>query len=76
DAAQRALVDQPVRPPNVGFYLRGEEFTLEIEDFLGTCLQRSLHIDAAACAGTTPMLADGCEVDRLIDEIARKAGLK
>jgi len=72
----RALIDVPVQPQNVGFYLRGEEFSLELEDFLGTCIGRNLHVDETLPSDTTASLRDGCEVDRLIDEIARKAGLK
>jgi predicted dehydrogenase len=66
----------PVRPANVRFYLRGEEFSLELEDFLGTCLDRNLHIDPEAPTDTAPQLADGAAVDALIDQIARKTGLK
>jgi len=69
------LAAQP-RPLNVGFYLRGEEFSLELEDFIGTCLGRNLHVDAEVPEGITPRLLDGYEVDRMIDAIARKVGLK
>lgn len=75
--AEQAELERPVRQPNVGFYLRGEEFSLEIEDFLSGCLGRDLRADAVAAAGRRPPdLDDGCEVDALIDAIARKAGLK
>ena len=73
---ERARIGVSVQPPNVGFYLRGEEFSLEIEDFLSTCLGRKMHVDASVPTDITPQLADGFEVDRLIDAIARKAGLK
>jgi predicted dehydrogenase len=76
DDAARADLMQHVRPPNVGFYLRGEEFSLEMQDFLGACLGRSLHVDPDSPEGVTPTLEDGYQVDRLIDVIARKAGLK
>lgn len=76
DADARAVLSMPIQPPNVGFYLRGEEFSLEMEDFLGACLHRSLHVDPHLPANVTPTLEDGYEVDRLIDAIARKAGLK
>lgn len=69
------LAAQP-RPLNVGFYLRGEEFSLELEDFIGTCLGRNLHVDPEVPAGITPRLVDGYEVDRMIDAIARKVDLK
>ncbi|MFC6639858.1 Gfo/Idh/MocA family oxidoreductase [Sulfitobacter sp. JBTF-M27] len=74
--ASRCELDQPSRPPNVGYYLRGEEFSLELEDFLGTCLGTSVHVDSNLPRDVTPKLEDGYAVDRLIDEIARKAGLK
>ncbi len=73
---QRAEVDLTVQPANVGFYLRGEEFSLELEDFLGLCGYGEQRVDHAFPADTTAHLADGREVDRLIDQIARKAGLK
>ncbi|OZA19374.1 MAG: hypothetical protein B7Y02_00785 [Rhodobacterales bacterium 17-64-5] len=74
--AVRDELDAPVRQPNVGFYLRGEEFSLEIEDFLTACLGRDFHVDPACRNGKAPDLADGFEVDALIDAIAGKAGLK
>jgi scyllo-inositol 2-dehydrogenase (NADP+) len=72
----RAQVDVPVQPQNVGYYLRGEEFSLELEEFLGVCVGRYLGGDESLADDTTPRLKDGCAVDQLIDEIARKAGLK
>ena len=72
----RQSIDSPIRPTNVTYYLRGEEFSLELEEFLGTCVGRQLSMDDSIPASTTARLVDGCEVDRLIDEIARKAGLK
>ena len=75
-AAKRLSIDVPIRPYNVAYYLRGEEFSLELEEFLGACVGRRLSIDDSIPASTTPRLEDGFEVDRLIDEIARKAGLK
>lgn len=76
DASMRAELEIPPRQANVGFYLRGEEFSLEMEDFIGTCLGNSMHIDPDLPTGVTPKLADGYAVDHLIDEIAEKAGLK
>jgi len=73
---RRYEIDTPIRPSNVAYYLRGEEFSLELEEFLGTCVGRRLSVDDNLPADTTARLEDGCEVDRLIDEIARKAGLK
>jgi hypothetical protein len=71
-----AQIDMPVQPRNVGYYLRGEEFSLELEEFLSKGLGLRLSVDKALPTDITPLLKDGCEVDRLIDEIARKAGLK
>lgn len=75
-AEVRQQIDRPVQAPNVGYYLRGEEFSLEIEAFLAQCLRRPVHVDATVPTDITARLQDGYEVDRLIDEIARKAGLK
>jgi predicted dehydrogenase len=76
DLEARAAIDLPVHPKNVGFYLRGEEFSLELEDFLGACFGRNLHVDASIPNDITPRLKDGYEVDLLINKIACKAGLR
>lgn len=73
---KRQEIDAPIRPSNVAYYLRGEEFSLELEEFLGTCVGRRLSVDDTLPADITARLEDGCEVDRLVDVIARKAGLK
>jgi scyllo-inositol 2-dehydrogenase (NADP+) len=72
----RHKIDAPIRPSNVAYYLRGEEFSLELEEFLGTCIGRRLSVEDTLPVDITARLDDGCEVDRLIDEIAGKAGLK
>lgn len=71
----RAQIDVPVKPQNVGYYLRGEEFSLELEEFLSACVGTRLGVDWSP-DNITARLKDGYEVDRLIDEVARKAGLK
>ncbi|MFN6005928.1 MAG: Gfo/Idh/MocA family protein [Paracoccaceae bacterium] len=76
DEASRAAIESHAQPPNVGFYLRGEEFSLELEDFLGRCLNKTLHVDPDAPTGITPTLQDGFAVDQLIHDIAEKADLK
>lgn len=76
DHEARAKIESNIQPPYVGFYLRGEEFSLEMEDFLGHCLNRSLHVDPNSVVGITPTLYDGFAVDRLIHDIAEQAGLK
>jgi scyllo-inositol 2-dehydrogenase (NADP+) len=73
---KRLEIDTPIRPSNVAYYLRGEEFSLELEEFLGTCVGRRFGVDDTIPKDTTARLKDGCEVDRIIDEIARKVGLK
>lgn len=75
-AAAQAQIDLSVQPANVAYYLRGEEFSLELEDFLEMCGQAGMHVAPSLPDGVTATLADGCEVDRLIDLIASKAGLK
>ncbi len=76
DPSARSEIEAWNGPHNVGFYLRGEEFSLEMEDFISTCLGESFHIDPNVPDDITPGLDDGYEVDRLIDEISRKTGLK
>ena len=73
---EKALIEESIFPLNVGFYLRGEEFSLELEDFLGSCFKSNFHVDSHLPSGITPRLVDGVEVDSLIDKIARKVGLK
>jgi predicted dehydrogenase len=73
---KRLEINAPIRPSNVAYYLRGEEFSLELEDFLENCVGQRLSVDRAIRNGTAALLEDGCEVDRLIDVIARKACLK
>lgn len=69
-------VEAYVRPMNVKYYLRGEEFSLEIAEFLETCTSQKMVDPGARHTHTVPTLHDGYEVDRLIDLIASKAGLK
>ncbi len=76
NADLRNKLDEQIRPSNVAYYLRGEEFSLELEEFLGVCVGRRLSVDDTLPVDTTAGLDDGCEVDRLINEIAGKAGLK
>jgi predicted dehydrogenase len=72
----RRLIEAPVLPRNVDFYLRGEEFSLQLEEFLTKCEARRVDRAADESSGQAATLMDGCEVDQLIDAIARKAGLK
>jgi predicted dehydrogenase len=71
----KAQLYAPLQPPSVIYYLRGEEFSLQLEIFVkATRSDPALevkHLPSEAAA----TLADGLEVDRLIREIAGKAGL-
>lgn len=73
DADARALLTAPTLPYPVGFYLRGEEFTLQLETFLerisGQPFLRA-PIDKTLAAD----LEDGWAVDCLIRDIARLGG--
>lgn len=63
-------------PPKVGFYLRGEEFSLQLEAFLEHCLQRKFRVEGDFGVGSQALIGDGVAVDILIDSIATKAGLQ
>jgi predicted dehydrogenase len=69
-------IDLSSTTAEVNFYLRGEEFSLEIEDFLEHCLRKKIMKKDSISKDTTPLLRSGYEVDRLIDVIAKKVGLK
>jgi len=66
----------PDVPPKVGFYLRGEEFSLQLETFLENCLNKSFRVDPDFGIGNQALIQDGVEVDILIDSIAKKVGLQ
>jgi predicted dehydrogenase len=67
--------DESHNPPNVDFYLRGEEFSLEVEEFIAACTKK--HFESRGLVdNTTPYLHSGCEVDRLINLISDLANLK
>jgi scyllo-inositol 2-dehydrogenase (NADP+) len=70
----QALLQAPVLPYPVGFYLRGEEFTLQLEIFLQHVLgQQMLRADIDPNIAAT--IQDGLAADRLINDIARLGGL-
>lgn len=69
-------ISKPEIPPKVGFYLRGEEFSLQLETFLENCLNRQYRVDYDFGVGHQARIKDGVEVDLLIDSIANKAGLQ
>jgi predicted dehydrogenase len=73
--SQRTQLRQPGVPSRVSFYLRGEEFTLQLEAFLEQCLGRQLRIDAEFGAVQPAGISDGLAVDTLIETIAQTAGI-
>jgi predicted dehydrogenase len=66
---------QSATPPKVTFYLRGEEYSLQLEEFLGRCLGRPLGAPPFGGFASPALLADGLAVDQLIVTLAQKAGL-
>jgi scyllo-inositol 2-dehydrogenase (NADP+) len=64
----------PTLPFPVSFYLRGEEFTLQLELFLERVLGRKF-MRADIDRGIAADLSDGEAVDRLIRDIAHMGGL-
>ena len=73
---EKQEINPPIVPNNVQFYLRGEEFSLEIEDFIGTCLGKQFPSKSALLPDTQPLLCAGCETDRLINQISNQAFIK
>ena len=73
---QRSQISQPLIPPKVSFYLRGEEYTLQLEDFIGRCMNHNYRVDHEFGLENGAQLKDGLEVDLLIESIAKKAGLQ
>lgn len=69
-------ISTPEVPPQVSFYLRGEEFSLQLETFLENCLNRNFRVDDKFGIGSQAHIQDGVAVDILIDSIATKAGLQ
>ena len=67
--AHQALLDAPVLPYQVNFYLRGEEFSLQLEIFLQRVLGRPL-LRADIDPGMAASVQDGLAVDSLIKDIA------
>ncbi len=63
-------------PPRVSFYLRGEEYSLQLEDFIGNCLKRDCRADHEFGLHNAAKLEDGMAVDKLIETISKKVGLQ
>ena len=62
-------------PVCVDFYLRGEEFSLQLEDFISLLSNNEFHKTKAPRERIAATLKDGYEVDMLLVKIAEKAGL-
>lgn len=73
---QKLVISTPEVPPRVSFYLRGEEFSLQLETFLENCLHRKFRVDDKFGIGSQAHIEDGVAVDGLIDSIATKVGLQ
>lgn len=73
-AGAQALLFEPLTPYPVNYYLRGEEYTLQLELFLERVLGRKL-LRAELPADLAATLQDGLEVDKLICAIASKGGM-
>lgn len=73
---ERGRIAALIVPPRVSFYLRGEEYTLQLEDFLSGCLQRPLRVEGGGGQVDPARLADGLAVDQLIETISEMAGLR
>ena len=74
-AEQKLVLSKPDMPPRVSFYLRGEEFSLQLETFLENCLHRKFRVDQFGI-GNQALIQDGVAVDILINSIATKVGLQ
>lgn len=66
---QMAQLQAPVLPYPVNFYLRGEEFSLQLEIFLQRVLGRPM-LRAGIDPDVAATIQDGLAVDRLIQDIA------
>ncbi len=73
---QITALSTPIIPPRVSFYLRGEEFTLQLEVFIEYCMRAKFRTDSTFAVGLQANISDGVAVDQLIDMIAKKVGLK
>jgi predicted dehydrogenase len=69
-------ISMPDVPPRVSFYLRGEEFSLQLETFAENCLHRKFRADDKFGIGSQALIKDGVAVDILIDSIATKVELQ
>ena len=66
---------KPTSPFPVNFYLRGEEFTLQLEVFLERAMGRRL-LRASIQSDSAATLEDGLAVDKLIQQAAAIGGLQ
>ncbi len=71
----RATLLEPVRPYQVNYYLRGEEYTLQLEAFLETALGGRHLLNDSLRGRVAASIEDGLAVDKLITAIATKASI-
>lgn len=71
----QARLFAPVMPHPVTFYLRGEEYSLQLEVFLERISGQKIVVGADLPSDTAATLEDGLEVDKLINKVAMKGGL-
>lgn len=65
----------PVMPHPVSYYLRGEEFSLQLEVFLERISRRKVVVGGDLPPDIAATMRDGLEVDRLIAAVATRVGL-
>ncbi|MES3025496.1 MAG: Gfo/Idh/MocA family oxidoreductase [Pseudomonadota bacterium] len=75
EAGARAALLAPVRPYQVNYYLRGEEYTLQLEAFLEMALGKQFLLNDSLRTDVAATIADGLAVDKLISAIAVKANI-
>ncbi|MES2016812.1 MAG: Gfo/Idh/MocA family oxidoreductase [Pseudomonadota bacterium] len=75
DPAVRGALLAPVRPYQVNYYLRGEEYTLQLEAFLEAALGGRYLLNESLRGKVAATIADGLAVDQLIAAVAKKAGI-
>jgi scyllo-inositol 2-dehydrogenase (NADP+) len=73
---ERNAICSWVVPRKVDFYLRGEEFSLQLETFLNRCINSKSQENCGVVSKTAATIQDGLQADMVIDTLARMAGLK
>lgn len=70
-----SILEEPLRPHPVSYYLRGEEYSLQLEAFVNAIHASTSFYHHDLPNDTAATLADGFAVDKLIHELASKAHL-